>query len=269
MIKFFRKIRKNLLTKNKFSKYLIYAIGEIVLVVIGILIAISINNWNNNRINNSKEISVLNELKTEYEGKLNELNEKVNVRNAMIESGNTLLNEIQSKNYSISTDTLNIHLGVTTLTPTYNSTNSVTEELINSGNLYLLKNNELRKLISEWTGELVKLTEEEEYLVNIISDNYVPYLFKSYPTKNILSPIINPNNQLGENFSKSTNNVIYNSEKSNKEVNVHKLFNDLEFENILVFLIEHCVAGNLQSEDIRNRINQVLDIIETELEKNK
>lgn len=46
MIKFFRKIRQRLLTENKFSKYLLYAIGEIILVVIGILIAININNTN-------------------------------------------------------------------------------------------------------------------------------------------------------------------------------------------------------------------------------
>ncbi len=46
MIKFFRKIRQKLLSENKFSKYLIYAIGEIILVVIGILIALQINNWN-------------------------------------------------------------------------------------------------------------------------------------------------------------------------------------------------------------------------------
>jgi len=46
MIKFFRRIRQRLLTENKVSKYLLYAIGEIVLVVIGILIALSINNWN-------------------------------------------------------------------------------------------------------------------------------------------------------------------------------------------------------------------------------
>ena len=49
MIKFFRRIRQGLITENKFSKYLIYAIGEIVLVVIGILIALQINNWNENR----------------------------------------------------------------------------------------------------------------------------------------------------------------------------------------------------------------------------
>jgi hypothetical protein len=46
MIKFFRKIRRQLFSENKFSKYLLYAIGEILLVVIGILIALSINNWN-------------------------------------------------------------------------------------------------------------------------------------------------------------------------------------------------------------------------------
>ena len=49
MIKFFRKIRQNLLLENKTSKYFSYAIGEIVLVVIGILIALSINNWNEER----------------------------------------------------------------------------------------------------------------------------------------------------------------------------------------------------------------------------
>ena len=49
MIKFFRKIRQKTLTENKFGKYLTYAIGEIILVVIGILIALSINNWNERR----------------------------------------------------------------------------------------------------------------------------------------------------------------------------------------------------------------------------
>jgi len=53
MIKFFRKIRQRLLTENKFSKYLIYAIGEIILVVIGIIIALQGNNWNSiNRVYN-------------------------------------------------------------------------------------------------------------------------------------------------------------------------------------------------------------------------
>ncbi|MBO0329511.1 DUF6090 family protein [[Muricauda] lutisoli] len=49
MLKFFRTIRQRLLSENKFNKYLLYAIGEIILVVIGILIALQINNWNEKR----------------------------------------------------------------------------------------------------------------------------------------------------------------------------------------------------------------------------
>jgi len=55
MIKFFRKIRQNLLIENKTGKYFKYAIGEIILVVIGILIALQINNWNENRKHKNKK----------------------------------------------------------------------------------------------------------------------------------------------------------------------------------------------------------------------
>ena len=57
MIKFFRKIRQDLLSKGKTGKYLQYAIGEIVLVVIGILIALSINNWNEGQSKRNAELN--------------------------------------------------------------------------------------------------------------------------------------------------------------------------------------------------------------------
>lgn len=62
MIKFFRKIRQNLLSAGKTGQYLKYAIGEILLVVIGILIALQINNWNENRKKAEAEKQYLNNL---------------------------------------------------------------------------------------------------------------------------------------------------------------------------------------------------------------
>ena len=59
MFDFFIKIGQRLLTGNKFSKYLLYAIGEIVLVVIGILIALSINNWNEFKTNSQHIVHIL------------------------------------------------------------------------------------------------------------------------------------------------------------------------------------------------------------------
>jgi len=67
MIKFFRKIRQNLLIENKTGKYLKYAFGEIVLVVIGILIALSINNWNEGRKLRNQEFKILIEIRTNLE----------------------------------------------------------------------------------------------------------------------------------------------------------------------------------------------------------
>jgi hypothetical protein len=69
MIKFFRKIRQNLLMENKTRKYFKYAIGEIVLVVIGILIALQINNWNETKLERKVEkeyiVSLIEDLKTD------------------------------------------------------------------------------------------------------------------------------------------------------------------------------------------------------------
>ena len=66
MIKFFRKIRQNLIMQNKTSKYFKYAIGEIILVVIGILIALQINNWNENRKELYNEAKILKTLNDEF-----------------------------------------------------------------------------------------------------------------------------------------------------------------------------------------------------------
>ena len=54
MLRLFREIRQRLLVENRFSKYILYAVGEILLVVIGILIALQINTWNDERMNNRK-----------------------------------------------------------------------------------------------------------------------------------------------------------------------------------------------------------------------
>ena len=65
MIKFFRNIRQRMIKENRVSKYLLYAIGEIVLVVIGILIALSINSWNEDRLDKKEVAIYLEQIRTE------------------------------------------------------------------------------------------------------------------------------------------------------------------------------------------------------------
>jgi len=73
MIPFFRRLRKQLADDNRPLKYLRYAIGEIVLVVIGILIALSINNWNEERKEHLREIKLLSEVKSNLKANISNL----------------------------------------------------------------------------------------------------------------------------------------------------------------------------------------------------
>ena len=78
MIKFFRKIRYDLLEKNKTGKYFKYAIGEIILVVIGILIALQINNWNESNKKNKLKTSYITSLIDDYTKDTIQLNNSIN-----------------------------------------------------------------------------------------------------------------------------------------------------------------------------------------------
>lgn len=68
MLRLFRRIRQKLLTENKVSKYLLYAVGEILLVVIGILIALQVNNWNEKRLESAQIKAQLVNLMSNLEG---------------------------------------------------------------------------------------------------------------------------------------------------------------------------------------------------------
>lgn len=98
MIKFFRKIRQQLLKENKFSKYMLYAIGEIILVVIGILIALQINTWNTEKLLIDKEIKHLIEIDRDLKSNIENFEELKKVQSEVIEKIDFLLNTIKEKN---------------------------------------------------------------------------------------------------------------------------------------------------------------------------
>ena len=97
MIKFFRKIRQRLLSENKFSKYLLYAIGEVVLVVIGILIALNLNTNSENKKLVVQEIKILKEIKNELFVALNDVKEDIEGYKRNLTSAKIIYNSILHK----------------------------------------------------------------------------------------------------------------------------------------------------------------------------
>ena len=89
-IKFFRKIRESLIKERRFSNYLIYALGEIVLVVIGILIALQVNNWNNNKQLEEVQIKCLNEIVTNLQADLMDIRFNIDFNETRLRRQNNL-----------------------------------------------------------------------------------------------------------------------------------------------------------------------------------
>jgi hypothetical protein len=92
MLRFFRQIRQRLLTDNKFSKYLLYAVGEILLVVIGILIALQVDNWKEDIKQNKRELILLSELKSNLKTNVRNLENDISVQTKSIRSFEYILN---------------------------------------------------------------------------------------------------------------------------------------------------------------------------------
>tara|TARA_R110000744_G_C19356164_1_gene560888 strand:+ start:15 stop:773 length:759 start_codon:yes stop_codon:yes gene_type:complete len=144
MIKFFRKIRQSLLTENKFSKYLIYAIGEIILVVIGILIALQINNWNENLIKSKEEIHILKALKIGLEADLTDLKFNKKSIQSSIASANKVIYSLE--NNLPYRDSIPDYIGHMMFPVIFVHSTSAFETLKSKG-INLIKNDNLREEI--------------------------------------------------------------------------------------------------------------------------
>jgi hypothetical protein len=155
MIKFFRKIRQNLLSEGKTGKYLKYAIGEIILVVLGILIALSINNWNEKEKLKVEEVKFLKNFKQSLIADIEFNNFRFEKYELTKESISILLNHIkQDLPYQ---DSLKYHFGRITNTWTPKINTEVFEAL-KSKDLNLISNDDLRdKLISyySWSNNVL------------------------------------------------------------------------------------------------------------------
>ena len=122
-----------MLTENKFSKYMIYAVGEIILVVIGILIALQINNWNSNRLEKESDSQLIGALITDLKLKNEELISDLEYGNSLIKNTDNII-EFWAKTKKI--DTLNLKYSINRLGDDrgfLNEKSSVLEGLTNSG----------------------------------------------------------------------------------------------------------------------------------------
>jgi hypothetical protein len=153
--------------KNKTGKYLKYAIGEIVLVVIGILVALSINNWNTKKIEKREEISSLKNIKRQ-------INDDKNVISGIIDYNDLYYkqykyaNQVIEQNDRSKIDTLGkIALKLYKYSD-YNRSSNIYQNLINSGELKLLKNRDIIEQIQRLEETYIYMNRMEKIHFEVI-----------------------------------------------------------------------------------------------------
>jgi hypothetical protein len=260
MLRFFRQIRKRLLTEKHFSKYLLYAIGEILLVVIGILIALQIDNWNDYRKEREEEKELLIQLKSEYQSNLEQLDQKIGMRDKIVMATFKLMDYVdhpQKRN----TDSTLFYLGYTLLTPTFDP---IVNDIISSGRIQLLQNPALKEKLSRWTSDVVQVTEEEEVWLHYRSNFYRPLLEEHISIRTLTYH--NWKNHLLESFQLDREvNTEFKLTESVRNADLSALLDNSKFEDMMATTMELTMLTNSQSVSLRDRITDILNLIEGDL----
>ena len=144
MIKFFQKIRYNLMETGKTSKYFKYAIGEIILVVIGILIALQINNWNQELQNNKKEQKYYQ--KFLHDVLLDEkiIEAEVNATETRLQAANNVARLLLNDETDLSLISNQLQISIANSTMDFKPTTNTYDDVKFSGNLNLIRDDTLK-----------------------------------------------------------------------------------------------------------------------------
>lgn len=171
MIKFFRKIRQNLLMENKTGKYLKYAIGEIILVMIGILLALQVSNWNQQRIAAEKEQLLLEALHNEFLENKSQFERVVSVHEKALAGTQHVISQFPIDPETINLDTLRAGLKYWGTWNTFNPSQGVIRSLVNTSSFELISNPDLRALLVSWEDVLNDYQEEENVAANTLQNH--------------------------------------------------------------------------------------------------
>lgn len=180
MIRFFSKIRYKLAAENKVVKYLRYAIGEILLVVIGILIALQVNNWNQSRILKKQEKILLEEIHAEFKYNKAELESNLLRYSDVYDNLTKIIDLFPIDTQTTDIDSLAIYLNRTIFRGNYDYSNTALEKIKMAPSYDIISNEELRNLLLEWEVVLADYMEIEESTIKHLEQQYEPALYSYF-----------------------------------------------------------------------------------------
>jgi len=253
MINFFRKRRQTLAEENKALKYTRYAVGEIVLVVLGILIALSINNWNNNRIKKEDAASLSIRLLTETNKNKKEIDLQLEDLLELLDENEALLSMFGPDYKTINSKLLDSLLYGYLSTPLYDFNTASLDEALNTGQISILQSDSLRTLLYEIPQRMIQIHNYEEELARDIENQIIPYLYNEISLR-----------QMDERFSENLKSI---GKSKLEHLDNRIIMSKKKFENMVnnkYFLMETLFFGY---SDLSYLFEETILYLEEELKK--
>jgi hypothetical protein len=192
MIKLFRNLRKKLLSENKTQRYFKYALGEIILVVIGILIALQINTWNEKRKAINEEAKILTALQNDFKVSKTRIEDATSVQKRVLDYSKVLIEIYENKNdktyeyFDTHLDSLDFLIGYGTSFYRAEPVTGAYNALISAGKVDLIKNETLRHLLAQFSADLESGFEDHDIamdLLIILTDQVSDFSLKTASNK--------------------------------------------------------------------------------------
>lgn len=253
MIKFFRKKRKTLIQKKDLTSYLLYALGEVILVMFGILLALQVNTWNENRKLKRAESKAIYNLINEFERNHKDL---IRVYNAKKESEKAMRNYLVNlTSQSLTTSELSAIDRPDIGGYTWNSTNPMLNSLLSTGTLDNLKNDSLKFMLTSWNDLVEDYLEQQTMYNQIEIPNLLDFESKSIPSKVMQ----------GDYSLESTREVYMTN--SNIATSREMIVSDLAYHNQLISCINRQYIQVMSASDIILTSNQIQKMLRSEIEE--
>jgi len=248
-----RLIRRRLLGERRFSNYLLYALGGIILVVVGILIAVSINNHYQHKATQSKARVYLTGLKTEFLDNQHKLAVLINVNKSNLSHARELIEQINKRPEQIDeTQFSRLILQALNNDVAYNPNNSLLTEMINSGSLKVIESVPLRRLLTNWLANVDDIAKQEQDLK--LQREYLIDFFRGDKTsfKTVLQ------NAGAMPVNDETSNLSENS-------NLHLLESRAFENNLLMFILTSEATDENHYQPLMDTLNTNLGLIDEAL----
>ena len=253
MLFLFRKIRRSLTNSSGASSYLLYAIGEIVLVVIGIMIAVQIDNWNEQRNQRAKELHYLQNLKKDLQINLIELDKYIENRIGLIQIAEEVLAYFDGKPLEQPELLFDKTLQIYTWKKYFQSNNTY-QELINTGNFALITNEDIKNGLLDLEAQYRIMKAEEEHFRY---DSEVALYLPSYETTDIY--------KLYKNLMYRMTDGAQGEDVTITISDYEPVLSDLRQKNGFLMAYFEFGAMNAQMEEMKRMSGEVIELIDQEL----